>query len=619
METVKLVLVGHVDHGKSTLIGRLLYETKSIPENKYEQIKKVCETQADGFEFGYILDAFEEERNQGVTIDVAQIYFQTKKSNFLIIDAPGHKEFLKNMISGASSADAAIILIDAKEGIREQSKRHAYILSFLGIKNVIIVINKLDLINYSQDVFNKLKNDYTVFLNKLNIKPDTFIPVSAKFGDNITKHSLKLKWYDGMTFIETLEKIKIAQLPVDKGLRFNVQDVYKFDHRRLIAGRIEAGKLHQGEKIIFWPSGKETIVKSIESWPENDTITTSALNGSVAITLQDPLFIERGELISTKENQPIVTNEFQASILWMGRNSLLVDKTYSLRLLSQKVNCTIIKIDKKINSSTLEILDDNNKVNNNEVAEVVIITENPITFDRFRDLQSTGRFVLIDDKIVCGGGIISLGEYPDRKNIFKTEVTSKNITEEIFFITRDMREKRFKHKGAIIWLTGLSGSGKSTIAKKLEKVLFTKGLHTYVLDGDNVRHGLNSDLGFSPDDRAENIRRIGEIAKLFSDAGLIVITAFISPYKSGRDSVREKSQNKNFIEIYLNCPLEICEKRDPKGLYKKVREGKLKEFTGINSPYEIPENADIVLNTSSDSIENCVNIILKYFKKNQIF
>src|SRR5437764_1153939 len=506
--TLRVVFVGHVDHGKSTLIGRILSDTNSLPEGKLEQVQRACAAENMEFEFAFLLDALLEEQEQNITIDTTQIPFKTAKRNYMIIDAPGHKEFLKNMITGASSADAAVLVIAANEGVQEQSKRHAYLLSLLGVRQFCVVVNKMDLADYSEARFLEIEKKYREFLKTLNLETNVFIPASARFGENITVRSNKMKWHRGPTLAEALDEMTPLALPIDLPLRFCVQDVYKFDERRIIAGRIETGTLQVGDELVFSPANKTSIVQSIEHWP----------------------------VIPSKADQ-------------LARN---------------------------------------------EVGRLTIQTRAPIVLDNHDRLPPLGRFVLVDDGIICGGGIIHGGVYTDRGAI-----KSKNIFWSEGKITAQARVAQHGHRGAVVWLTGLSGSGKSTIAQALERELFILAMHPYVLDGDNIRHGLNSNLGFAPQDRVENIRRVSEVAKLMADAGNVVITAFISPYRADRQRARSIAMegNAEFIEVFVDAPLEVCEERDPKNLYKKARAGETREFTGIDAPYEFPVDPEIVVRT----------------------
>jgi bifunctional enzyme CysN/CysC len=605
---LRVVFVGHVDHGKSTLIGRILHDTGSLPEGKIEEIKKTCAAEGMEFEFAFLLDALLEEQKQNVTIDTTEIPFRTARRRYAIIDAPGHKEFLKNMITGASRADAAILVIGADEGVREQSRRHAYLLGMLGIRQVIVVVNKMDLVDYSEKRFREIEQDYRKFLGELGLDARTFIPASAKQGENVATASMKMKWYCAASVLEALDLLEPEKRDADLPLRFCVQDVYRFDGRRIIAGRIETGTLRVGDQLVFSPANKSSMVAAIERWnaPANGP---AVADDSIGITLIEQIFVERGYVASHQNETPVETNRFHADLFWIVPDPLLVGHFYELRLTTQQVKCQIVSIDQVTDSSTLETTSDGREqLERNEIGRVTIQTRTPLVIDNHDRIPNLGRFVIIDDGQICGGGTIFGGVYTDRsvaksKNIFWTE---EKIT------TRE-RAVRTGHRGAVVWLTGLSGAGKSTIAQSIERDLFHRGMNTYVLDGDNIRHGLNSNLGFSPDDRVENIRRVSEVAKLMADAGTVVITAFISPYRMDRRRAREIALegNAEFIEVFVDAPLEVCEARDPKNLYKKARAGEIREFTGIDAPYEAPEDAEIVVYTDRQTVDESVAIILE--------
>ena len=605
---LRVVFVGHVDHGKSTLIGRILHDTGSLPQGKIEEIRKACAAEGMEFEFAFLLDALLEEQKQNVTIDTTEIPFRTPRRRYAIIDAPGHKEFLKNMITGASRADAAVLVIGANEGVREQSRRHAYLLSMLGIKHLIVVVNKMDLVDYSEERFREIEQDYRKFLVDLGLDAHAFIPASAKEGENVARASMKMKWYCRANVLEALDLLEPQKPDVDLPLRFCVQDVYRFDGRRIIAGRIETGTLQVGDQLVFSPANKSSIVATIERWkaPANGP----ALAGdSIGVTLSEQIFVERGYVASHENETPIETNRFHADLFWIVREPLRVGRFYDVRLATQEVKCQIVSIERVMDSSTLETkTHGREQLERNEVGRLIIQTRGPLVMDNHDRIPNLGRFVIVDDRKICGGGTIFGGVYTDRQvtksqNIFWTEGK----------ITARARALRSDHRGAVVWFTGLSGAGKSTLAQALERDLFHRGMHTYVLDGDNIRHGLNSNLGFSPEDRVENIRRVSEVAKLMADAGAVVITAFISPYRMDRRRAREIALegNAEFIEVFVDAPLEVCEARDPKNLYKKARAGEIREFTGIDAPYEAPEDPEIVVRTDQQTVDESVATILE--------
>ena len=617
---LRVVFVGHVDHGKSTLIGRIFYDTKSLPDGKVEQIQAACREEGMEFEYAFLLDALLEEQEQNITIDTTQIQFKTAKRPYVIIDAPGHKEFLKNMITGAASADAAVLLIAANEGVREQSRRHGYLLSLLGIKQVVVAVNKMDLVDYSEQVFNDVVSEYKAFLTQIGLEARTFVPIAARSGINVAERNPEsairnpqsaigpMPWYTGPTITDTLDSFEPPKTLNELPLRFPVQDVYRFDNRRIIAGRIEAGSLKVGDTLIFSPNNKTSVVASIETWQA--PVKTSAVAGeSIGITLTEQIFVERGHVASHEAEAPIESNRFKARLFWMGRNNLTIGERYKLKLTTQELDAEIVSIEQIIDASTLEnVAEGRNYIARNDVAEVIIQTRGALVMDNADRNSIMGRFVIVDQRQVAGGGIIHGGVYTDR-----TKVKSQNIFWSDGSVTSAKRALRNGHKGAIVWLTGLSGSGKSTISQALERELFNVNMQTYILDGDNVRHGLNSNLGFSPEDRVENIRRVAEVARLMADAGVVVVTAFISPYRQDRRRAREIALEGglDFIEIHVDAPVEVCEERDPKGLYKKARAGEIKEFTGISAPYEAPEDAEITVHTDRQSIAESVAQIVE--------
>ncbi len=608
-EHVKMVFVGHVDHGKSTLIGRILHDTGSLPEGKVEAIKAACAAEGMEFEFAFLLDALLEEQQQNVTIDTTQIPFRSGGRRYTIIDAPGHKEFLKNMITGASSADAAFLVIAASEGVREQSRRHAYLLSLLGIKQLTVVVNKMDLADFSESRFREIEKEYRKFLVELGLEAHEFIPASAKTGDNVARQTTQMKWHRGPTVLEAIQTTRASALLINLPLRFCVQDVYRFDDRRFIAGRIETGMLRVGDKLVFSPANKSTGVQTIERG--NATSDEVAIAGdSIGITLTEQIFVERGYVASHQTDTPIETNRFRADLFWIAREPLRVGQPYDLRLATQELKCQVVLIEQVADTSTLEMKSDKrDQLERNEVGRLTIQTRAPLVLDNRDRIANLGRFVLVEAGKICAGGTIFGGLYTDR-----TVVKSKNISWTGGKITQRERSAQTGHRGAVVWFTGLSGAGKSTIAQALERELFNRAMQTYVLDGDNIRHGLNSNLGFSPEDRVENIRRVSEVAKLMADSGVVVITAFISPYRLDRRRAREIALEgkAEFVEVFVEAPLEVCEARDPKNLYRKARAGEIRDFTGIDAPYEAPDDPEIVVRTDRQTVEESVATILEH-------
>lgn len=596
---LKIVVVGHVDHGKSTLVGRLLHETGALPEGKVEYLKEVCDKRGMPFEWAFVMDALQAERDQGITIDTSQLRFHTGNRPVLIIDAPGHKEFLKNMITGAASAEAAVLVIDAHEGVQEQSRRHGYLLHLLGLTQIAVAVNKMDLVDWSQARFQEVEAEIRAYLGGIGVVPTHVVPVSARGGDNINAASEKSAWYQGPSVIGALDGFAAAASATDLALRLPVQDVYKFDSRRIISGRIESGRIKVGDRLTFSPSGKSARVASIEGWAGSDITVLSANAGqSVGVTLDEPIFVERGQVAHLADAAPALAHEIRARVFWLGRDPLALGDRLKLKLATAEYHVEVAAIERVIDVEDLGS-HQGAQVGRNAVAELVLRSRGAMAFDTFGANARLGRFVLVHGYDIVGGGIV--GDALDNRNIFQVDHK----------VTAEARARANGHKGGVLWLTGLSGAGKSTIAMELERRLFQKGWQVNVLDGDNVRHGLCSDLGFSHEDRTENIRRVGEIGHLFAKAGMLVITAFISPYRADRDRVRAIDADA-FHEIHVTTGLEECERRDPKGLYKKARKGEIADFTGISAPYEAPENPELALITDGKSVEETVTELVAY-------
>ncbi|WGF87490.1 adenylyl-sulfate kinase [Marinivivus vitaminiproducens] len=608
---LRIVIVGHVDHGKSTLVGRMLHEAGAMPEGKLEQIKAISEKRGMPFEWAFVMDALQAERDQGITIDTARIHFHTDMRDYTIIDAPGHTEFLKNMITGAASAQAALLLIDAQEGVREQSRRHGYLLSLLGVKQIAVVVNKMDLVGYDAGRFGELVTTYSAYLEGLGVEPSVFIPVSARNGDNVGARSKTMPWYQGPTVLKALDGFTEPLSSEDKPLRLPIQGVYKFDERRILAGRIESGRLKVGDTLLFSPSNKTARIRSIETWNAPEPLTEASAGMSVGFTLDEQIFVERGEVASHEASPPVETNVFKARLFWLGHKPLLQGKHYTLKINTLEADVLVERIERVIDTGDLTTREAQS-VERNAVAEVVLRTRRMLAIDEALSIEATGRFVLVEDYLPVGGGLVSMEGYPDQRDLIT--VRSTNITAVGHAVSRELRQSRNGHVGGVLWFTGLSGAGKSTLALALEEQLFARGYQVYVLDGDNVRGGLNANLGFSPEDRAENIRRIGEVAALFADAGFIVISSFISPYRADRQRARE-AVKQGFHEIYVEADLAVCEQRDPKGLYRRARTGEIRDFTGISSPYEAPEAADLVVSTDRQSVEECLEVLTGYVER----
>ena len=615
LEPLRVVIVGHVDHGKSTLVGRLIYEMGSLPDGKFEAIKAMCERRGMPFEWAFLMDAFQSERDQGITIDTAQIWLRSKTRDYVIIDAPGHREFIKNMITGAASAEAALLMIDASHGIQQQSRLHGFLLNLLGIRQVAVVVNKMDLVGYSASHFEEIRRTYAQYLAGFGAQADYVVPVSSREGENLVHRAASMPWYEGPTLIEALETFRPARRPVDLPLRLPVQDVYKFDERRIIVGRIESGHLAVGDRILFSPSNKSVVVKSIEGWSRPAPALQALAGESVGITLDEQIFIERGEVASRADNLPILTNVFRGRLIWLGHEPLRQGAEYRLKLGTREVAVTAQRVERIFDADDLSVREAS-EVARHSVGDVILRSRAMLALDEAGSIQRTGRFVLTDGHNILAGGLIDMKGYPDQRE--SMTVRASNLLRVAHGVTVSARQLRNGHRGGVLWFTGLSGAGKSTIAMEVERRLFQKGYMVYVLDGDNVRYGLNADLTFSPKDRAENIRRIGEVAALFADAGMIAIAAFISPYRADRQRARSAAKD-TFHEIYVKADISTCEGRDPKGLYKKARRGEIQEFTGISAPYEEPEAAELVVDTSALPIEDSVRAVVDYVEHNFTF
>lgn len=594
-----LVVVGHVDHGKSTLIGRLLFDTHSVPDGKAERIQAACKAEGMEFEYAFLMDALLEEQAQNITMDTTRVPFRTARRQFTIIDAPGHKEFLKNMITGAASADAAILMVDAAEGLREQTRRHGYLLSLLGLKQVVVAVNKMDLVNYDEAIFNRIRSELTEFLGKLGVTPAFVIPIAAKIGEGLLKLSPQTPWYRGPALLEALEQFR-ATPPIEGApLRLTVQDIYRFDARRVVAGLVEAGSVSVGDPIEFYPGGKRSRVKTIETWPAPSS-TQPAPHGpvhaglSVAITLEDELFVERGQIGAAPINPPTEGRIFTARVFWLHNEPLRVGDAIPLRLGTQQAEARLVGINRALDAVSLESsTGPTSEVKRHEVAEVRLRVRRPIAFDTGGKIPQLGRFVLMRGRRIAGGGVID--------NVLKDETVPAESRE----ITPASRAALLGHRGAVVWLTGLSGSGKSTLATALEKRLLGAGILSSVLDGDALRTGLSKNLGFTPEDRRENLRRATELAVHLAEAGVVVVAALISPFRADRASVADRARERGvaFAEVFINAPLATCEQRDVKGLYKKARAGEITSFTGIDSPYESPLSPDLEIRTDQEALE----------------
>ncbi|MBA4765389.1 MAG: sulfate adenylyltransferase subunit CysN [Erythrobacter sp.] len=601
---LRFITCGSVDDGKSTLIGRLLYDSKMIFEDQLaalENDSKRVGTQGQEIDFALLVDGLAAEREQGITIDVAYRFFATESRKFIVADCPGHEQYTRNMVTGASTADLAVILIDARKGVLVQTKRHSFLCHQLGIKNLVLAVNKMDLIGYDQAKYDAIIENYRKFAESIGIENFTAIPISGLAGDNITTQSENTDWYDGPTLMQHLEAVEVrSDANLTKPFRMSVQWVNRpnLDFRGF-SGLISTGSVKPGDKVRSLPSGKTSTVKSIVTM---DGDLEEAISGqSVTITLEDEIDCSRGDVLAAADSPPAVADQFESTIVWMDEEPLVVGRAYWMKLGTQMVSVTVAEPKFEINVNTMDHLAAKTlELNSIGVSEIT--TDRAIVFDPYSENRALGGFILIDkiSNRTVGAGML---HFSLRR--------AQNVHWQAVDITRDDHAAMKNQKPRVLWFTGLSGSGKSTIANEVEKKLAIMNRHTFLLDGDNVRHGLNKDLGFTESDRIENIRRIGEVAKLMTDAGLIVLTAFISPFRADRRLVRDMMGEGEFIEIHVDTPLEVAEQRDVKGLYKKARAGELKNFTGIDSPYEEPEDPEIRVNTVAMSPEEAADYIIK--------
>lgn len=607
---MRFITCGSVDDGKSTLIGRLLYDAKLLFDDQLSTLEKDSKkhgTDGENIDFALLVDGLAAEREQGITIDVAYRFFATDKRKFIVADTPGHEQYTRNMATGASTADAAVILIDARKGILTQTRRHSFIVSLLGIKHVVLAVNKIDLMDYDQATFDKIVADYQALAHNFNFETITPIPMSARFGDNVFERSEKMPWYEGQSLIAHLETINLERDLINKPLRFPVQWVNRpnLDFRGF-SGTLAAGRVRVADEIVVPRSGKTSKIKSIVT---HDGELSEAIAGqAVTLTLEDEIDISRGDVIAPAKDRPEHADQFQAHLIWMHEQELLPSRAYLLKIGAQTVPASITTIRHKVDVNSFEKLAAKT-LKLNEVGVVNIATQGAVTFDAYGDNHETGAFILIDrlTNQTLAAGIVDHGLR-----------RATNIHKQALDVSKASRATIKHQRSCVLWFTGLSGSGKSTIANALEKKLLNLGHHTYLLDGDNVRHGLNKDLGFTDTDRVENIRRVAEVSKLMVDAGLITLVSFISPFRAERQMARELLDDGEFIEIYVATPLEVAESRDVKGLYKRAREGALKNFTGIDSPYEPPLSPDLELDTTSETVDALADKILSYLETKRI-
>ena len=610
---LRFITCGSVDDGKSTLIGRLLYDSKMIFDDQLsalEAASKKSGTQGEAIDFALLVDGLAAEREQGITIDVAYRFFATEKRKFIVADTPGHEQYTRNMVTGASTADLAVLLVDARQGILTQTRRHAYLVHLLGIKHIVLAVNKMDLVDFDQMRFDEIVADFAHFAATLEMNPPLAIPISGLAGDNITEKSANTPWYEGPALLPHLETVELAEDAAQQApFAMPVQWVNRpnLDFRGF-SGRLAGGTVKPGDKVRIVPSGKTSTIASIVTMAADASqcdLAEAVAGQSVTLTLKDEIDCSRGDVIAAADNPPLAADRFEASLVWMDETEMLPGHAYELRIGTQAVSARIQAPKYEVNVNNMEHLAAAS-LGLNEIGVVELATDRPVVFAPFADSQKLGSFVLID-KLTNATVAAGILHFSLRR--------AHNIHWQAVDVDRAAHAALKGQQSKILWFTGLSGSGKSTIANALEKKLHANGKHTFLLDGDNVRHGLNKDLGFTDADRIENIRRIGEVAKLMTDAGLIVLTAFISPFRAERDMVRALVPAGDFIEVHVDTPLDVAERRDVKGLYKKARAGTLKNFTGIDSPYEPPETPEIVVNTTELSADEAADVIIAYLDK----
>ena len=603
---LRFLTCGSVDDGKSTLIGRLLYDSQLIHEDTLAAISKDSRkhgTTGDDIDLALLVDGLEAERQQGITIDVAYRFFSTPRRSFIVADTPGHEQYTRNMATGASASSLAVILIDARKGVLTQTKRHSYICSLLGIRDIVVAVNKIDLVGFDQATFDRIVGDYVTFASELGFRSIQPIPLSARYGDNVTNRSGNTPWYHGPTLIGHLETIEVEQDSAEKPFRFPVQWVNRpnLDFRGF-SGTIASGRVAKGDPLVVAASGKQSKVARIVT--ADGDLAAAQAGDAVTITLEDEIDIARGDVLVPPTERPEMADQFAAHILWMDEEAMLPGRAYMIRIGNVWAQCSVSSIRHRVDVNTLEH-HAARKLDLNEIGFCNVSANARLPLDPYEENRTTGAFILVDrfTNRTAAAGMVA---FPLRR--------ASNIHHEDFLVDKAARSALDHQKPMVLWFTGLSGSGKSTIAKLVEQQLHNAGRHTYSLDGDNIRHGLCRDLGFTAEDRVENIRRVGEVAKLFVDAGLIVLCSFISPFRAERRMVRDMLGDGEFVEVFVDTPIEECMKRDPKGLYAKAKAGGIANFTGIDSPYELPETAELHISTVGRTPADCAALVLEKLK-----
>ncbi|PSQ88211.1 MAG: bifunctional sulfate adenylyltransferase subunit 1/adenylylsulfate kinase [Bacteroidetes bacterium QS_8_64_10] len=617
MDLLRFSTAGSVDDGKSTLIGRLLYDTKAIFKDRYEQIKQASDRRGlSEVDLALLTDGLSAEREQGITIDVAYRYFATPKRKFIIADTPGHEQYTRNTVTGSSTVEMIVVLVDARNGVLTQTRRHGFIASLLQIPHIVLAVNKMDLVDYSEEVFSEIQNEFRTFSEKLDIDDVSVVPISALKGDNVVEKGDNMPWYDGSTLLHHLENVKVDATRNTVDFRFPVQHVIRPDQNfRGYAGEVASGSVAVGEPITVLPSGKQAHVEKLQSFEEEHE--RAEVGDAVVLSIDDEIDISRGDMIVRSRNVPQTESQLDADLCWMSEDAMQTNKRYLIQHTTRTVQAFVTNVVYRTNVETMhrEAAD---TFTLNDVGRVESETAEPLFFDPYKINRKTGSFIVIDpdtNNTVGAGmirgkaqGVTPVGEEPTEEEE-KTAIQTKspNVVWEGLNIEREEREARNGHEATVVWLTGLSGAGKSSIGRKLERKLFDEGCQTMLLDGDNVRHGLSSDLGFSPDDRAENNRRVGEMARLFFEQGSIVICTFVSPYRKDRDFVRSLLPEDRFLEVHVDADVETCKERDPKGLYEKAERGEITNFTGVSAPYEPPSEPELVLRTDDEDVEASVD------------
>jgi bifunctional enzyme CysN/CysC len=624
MDLLRFSTAGSVDDGKSTLIGRLLYDTKSVFRDQMEQIEGASlRLGEEGIDLALLTDGLRAEREQKITIDVAYRYFATPRRKFIIADTPGHEQYTRNMVTGASTSDLAVVLVDASKGVLTQSRRHAFITSLLGISHVIVAVNKMDLVDWSEEVFEEIRDEFRQFAKDLTLKEISFIPLSALLGDNVVKRSENMPWYQGGPLLHLLESISVVGRRNAIDFRFPVQYVIRPNQQfRGFAGSVASGSVKPGEEIMVLPSGRTTKIRTVETFDGH--MREAGPGDAVVLTTEDEIDISRGDMIVRPKNVPILGNRFEAYLCWMNEQPLDLETTYLLRHTTREVRAFVDKLEYRVDVDTMH-REAAPTLGLNEIGRVEVTTSRPIFFDSYRLNSATGSFVLIDphsNTTVAAGMVRGEVRRVRPKKLPQTEhvpdrPTSPNVTWEGWNVPREEREARNGHRAMILWFTGMSGAGKTTIAREVEHQLFQDGVQTMLLDGDQVRHGLSGDLGFSPAERTENIRRIGEVAKLFFEQGCVVLCTFVSPYRSDRDAVRALFPEDRFAEVYVHAPLDVLKDRDPKGLYEQLARGEIESLSGVGSSYEPPLSAELEIDTFRQRPGEAVAAILEWIRSSE--